>query len=395
MDFRLDSWQSDYAFPYEVAEHEDEGPDVDQVDVTVEAPAHDWAAISPHPDTPPFEVVRFVDGVQASDAVIWIHDPDRDEPYPGLVASWAAGVITSRRDGAELERVVVERGVFSDARSLGPIIAGNLTWRPRTPERDPEGFGSQPPTTDPTALRERLGAARRRLEDAVGQVGATDGPAADQLALLPDDDADGVIGSGAGLSPPLPGLTPPREDGLVVYDGLLHARAQPLTAVGLAKRAHRIYLPESLRPLQRSLRRGERTPLFGTDPQRRKLSFYLALSDPLPPAVAEPGSCVARIELMIGPRTTIGQASAFADRVARTLPAYASEPHVDPRAPQNLMPIRSLESELRRYLGRPSIIRPLLATQAATSGPSTSRAADRPDGHLSSGTGPRGHTSTA
>lgn len=377
MDFRLDSWQSDYAFPYEVAEHEDEGPDPDRVDVTVEAPAHDWAAIRPHHDTPPFEVVRFVDGVQASDAVIWIHDPDRDEPHPGLVASWAAGVITSRRDGAELERVVVERGVFSDARSLGPIIAGNLTWRPRTPESSPGGFGGSAgtgePTADPTALRERLGAARRRLEDAVGQVGATDTRAADQLALLAPDDE---VGAGVPLSPPLPGLSPAREDGLVVYDGLLHARAQPLTAVGLAKRAHRIYLPEALRPLQRSLRRGERTPLFGTDPQRRKLSFYLALSDPLPPAVAEPGSCVARIELMIGPRTTIGQASAFADRVAATLPAYASEPHVDPRAPQNLMPIRSLEAELRRHLGRPSIIRPLLATQAATS-----RAATAPGGH--------------
>lgn len=339
MDFRLDSWRSDYAFPYEVAEHEEEkGPDPDTVDVTVEAPAHDWAAIHPHPDTPRFEVVRFVDGVQASDAVIWIHDATanggREEPYPGLVASWGAGVITSRPGGAELERIVIERGVFSEARSLGPIIAGNLTWRPRPPDSVVDDDGSAGPpagASDPTALRERLGAARRRLEDAVGQI-----------------PADG-------------------EDSLVVYDGLLHASSRPLCAVGLAKRAHKIYLPEALRPLQRSLGCGERTPLFGTDPQRRKLSFYLALSDPLPPAVAEPGSCVARIEMLIGPNTTIGQASAFADRVAATLPGYASEPHVDPRAPQNLMPIRSLESELRRRLGRPSLIRPLLATQAAFS----------------------------
>lgn len=338
MDFRLDSWQSDYAFPYEVAEREqDSGPDLDTVDVTVEAPAHDWAAICPQADTPRFDVVRFVDGVQASDAVIWIHDRDRAEPYPGLVASWGAGVITSRPDLAELERVVIERGVFSDARSLGPIMAGNLTWRPRPPDTivtivtDDGTHAAPSAVSDPMALRERLGAARRRLEDSVGQI-AVDG-----------------------------------EDSVVVYDGLLHASSQPLTAVGLAKRAHKIYLPESLRPLQRTLRRGERTPLFGTDPQRRKLSFYLALSDPLPPAVAEPGSCVARIEMSIGPTTTIGQAGAFADRVAATLPGYASEPHVDPRAPQNLMPIRSLESELRRRLGRPSIIRPLLASQAAHS----------------------------
>lgn len=335
MDFRLDSWQSDYAFPYEVAERtSDPDPDPGTVDVAVEAPPHDWAAIRPHADTPRFDVIRFVDGVQASDAVIWIHDRDRDEPYPGLVASWGAGVIKSRADRAELERVVIERGVFSDARSLGPIMAGNLTWRPRPPDTmvsDDESRPAAPATTDPMALRERLGAARRRLEDSVGQIAA-----------------DG-------------------EDSLVVYDGLLHSSSQPLTAVGLAKRAHKIYLPETLRPLQRSLRCGERTPLFGTDPQRRKLSFYLALSDPLPPAVAEPGSCVARIEMLIGPSTTIGQAGAYADRVAATLPGYASEPHVDPRAPQNLMPIRSLEAELRRRLGRPSIIRPLLAGQAAHS----------------------------
>lgn len=335
MDFRLDSWRSDYAFPFEVQESEPDPAD-GAVDVAVEAPAHDWAAIAPHRDTPPFEVVRFVDGVQNSDAVIWIDDPDRGQPYPGLVASWGAGVITSRRDGAELERVVIERGVFSDARSLGPIMAGNLTWRPRTPDTvvDADGGPMAPaPVGDPMALRERLGAARRRLEDAVGQIA---------------DDA---------------------QDSLVVYDGLLHASSRPLSAVGLAKRAHRIYLPEELQPLQRSLRCGERTPLFATDPQRRRLSFYLALSDPLPPAVAEPGSCVARIELSIGAGTTVGAAAAFADRVAVTLPRYASEPHVDPRAPQNLMPIRSLESELRRRLGRPSVIRPLLATEAAHSHP--------------------------
>lgn len=337
MRFRLDSWRSDYAFPYEVQREEAEAPVVaDAVDVTYEAPAHDWTPIAPHPATPVFPVVRFIDGVQCSDAVIWIDDPDRSQPLPGLVASWGAGVITSRPGGPEadrivLERVVVERGVFSDARSLGPIMAGNLTWRPRTPEA--VTAGGSPAGTDPSALRERLGGARRRLEAVVGQ----------------DGDAD--------------------PDGLVVYDGLLHGSARPLQAVGLAKRAHRIYLPEHLQPIQRQLRRGERTPLFTTDAQRRRVSCYLALSDPLPPAVADPGSCVARIEFAIAPDTTPGQAAAFADRVAATVPGYASEPHVDPRAPQNLMPIRSLEAELRRLLGRPSVIRALLGTEAAHSQP--------------------------
>lgn len=332
MRFLLDSWRADYAFPYEPEPVPEEAV---EVDVEVEAPAHDWAAISPAPDTPPFEVVRFIDGVQASDAIIWITDPDRDRPYPGLVASWAAGVVTCRPTGVEMERIVVERGVFSDARSLGPIIAGNLTWRPHSPETTVDAPApAQAGDPDPMALRERLGLARRRLEDRIG--------------ILPQDNG---------------------EDVLTVYDGLLHARSRPLAAVGLAKRAHRTYLPERLQRIQRSLRRGERTPLFGTDPQRRRLSFYLALSDPLPPAVADPASCVARIELSVAPDTTPRTVSAFADRVAATLPDFASEPHVDPRAPQNLLPIRSLEAELRRLLGRPSIIRPLLAAGAAEANP--------------------------
>ncbi len=330
MRFRLDAWRADYAFPYEVEEPDPEV--VEAVDVAFEAPAHEWVPITPHAETPAFDHVRFVDGVQASDAVIWITDPDRDGPLPGLVASWAAGVVSCTPDGARLERMVVERGVFSDARSLGPIIAGNLTWRPHAPETDVEGEALIPSVPDPQALRHRLGVARRRLEDRVGQRGS-DVPA----------------------------------DSLTVHDGLLHHTSRPLTAVGLAKRAHRIYLPERLQAVQRQLTRGQRTPLFTTDPQRRRVSCYLALSDPLPPAVADPGSCVARIEMALAPDTTVGQAADFADRVAATLPPFASEPHVDPRAPQNLLPIRSLEAELRRMLGRQSIIRPLLAAQAAGS----------------------------
>ena len=87
MRFRLDAWQSDYAFPYQPPEEltEEERPVV----LDVEAPPHDWVPI--RPDAEPFSQVRFVDGVQCSDAVIWIDDGDGGGPLPGLVASWAAG----------------------------------------------------------------------------------------------------------------------------------------------------------------------------------------------------------------------------------------------------------------------------------------------------------------
>ena len=45
------------------------------------------------------------------------------------------------------------------------------------------------------------------------------------------------------------------------------------------------------------------------------------------------------------------QAATIADRTAALLPIVASEPHVDPRAPQNLVPIGALEKELRHRMG--------------------------------------------
>jgi hypothetical protein len=46
----------------------------------------------------------------------------------------------------------------------------------------------------------------------------------------------------------------------------------------------------------------------------------------------------------------------LADRTAATLPRFASRPHKDPRAPQNLYPIAGLERELRRRLGDPGLL---------------------------------------
>ena len=46
----------------------------------------------------------------------------------------------------------------------------------------------------------------------------------------------------------------------------------------------------------------------------------------------------------------------LADRVAATLPRFASEPHKDARAPQNLYPIGGLERQLRHRLGDAAVV---------------------------------------
>lgn len=313
MRYRLDGWHADYAFPYQEPDP-DEGPAPD-VDVGVEAPGHDWAPVTPD-RVDAFAEVRFVDGVQSSDAVIWIDDVDGGEPVPGLVASWAAGVMLCRPGGAVLEQPTVERGVFSDARDIGSIVAANLTWR---------AMGRR--EGDSEDLLNRLRSARRSLEQQVG-----------------------------GRAP---------DDTLLVFDGLLHPGPARTAAVGMAKRAHRTYLAPAQQSVLRELRTGQRTPVFAvTAADRSRYSFYLCLADPLPRRVAAAGSGVCRLEFVLPQPAARDDLTVFADRVAATLPAYASEPHKDPRAPQNLYPIKGLEQELRRYLGRPAIIRTLLAAQA-------------------------------
>ena len=47
---------------------------------------------------------------------------------------------------------------------------------------------------------------------------------------------------------------------------------------------------------------------------------------------------------------------AIADRTAALLPLVASEPHIDPRAPQNLVPIGALERQLRHRMGDPGLV---------------------------------------
>jgi hypothetical protein len=63
----------------------------------------------------------------------------------------------------------------------------------------------------------------------------------------------------------------------------------------------------------------------------------------------------------------VPQGAALADRATRTLQRFASEPHKEPRAPQNLYPIAGLERELRRRLGDQQVIYRALRRSAVLS----------------------------
>jgi hypothetical protein len=139
-------------------------------------------------------------------------------------------------------------------------------------------------------------------------------------------------------------------DALVVVDGPLRQHGHLPGTVGSIKAQHRSYGPPIVQATVARLAAGERTPVFVIGEPFPRWSWYVRLPGPVPHPLAAVVRCEATDEL-----STAG-AVALADLVTATLPRYASAPHKDSRAPQNLYPIAGLERELRRRLGDPALL---------------------------------------
>jgi hypothetical protein len=137
-----------------------------------------------------------------------------------------------------------------------------------------------------------------------------------------------------------------RGDDLLLLDGPLRKRGHIPDVVGLVKSHDVRYLPPELDRVVGVLASGARTPVFRVDAQPfSRYSWYLRLPGPS----GGPWAGIVRCEATGA--LAADAVAVLADRVALTLPRYASEPHKDARAPQNLYPIGGLERELRRRLG--------------------------------------------
>lgn len=293
----LAMWPADYGSPVS-----DDGPVATTVPVDYdhEVVQSAWAPVAPAPGVD--ELVWFVDGVRRMEARAWITAAD-GTTAPGLIGSWAAGAI--RCDGtATVKECEVARGLFSAVRQRpGLETADGLIFA-----------GCQAETDTDAALRNALQARMRALE----------------LDIARDAGAN---------------------DELIVVDGPLRRRLRG-RAVGYVKTQHVDYLSPALRPVVADLGVGERTPLFVLSTNAfKQWSWYLRLAD----VGRHPWEAIVRCETPAD-GVDLPEARALADDVTTLLPRFASSPHRDVRAPQNLYPIGALERHLRHRLGDAAVI---------------------------------------
>jgi hypothetical protein len=306
--FSVDPWDPLYGIANEAEGLE---PTSAEVNPTIELPAAEWHPIDPV--TPDAGSVIFVDGVRRIEARVWLDD-GAGGAHAGICASYASGAV--RCDGAaRIGPVIVERGLFTafgHAEAVG-TRAGEF------PVRLVAAEGTDALSL---ALQERMGLAEVAAAEAAYDAGPAD---------------------------------------LLVVDGPLRGRQHLSDAVGYVKTHHVAYLPPELHAIVGTLAQGQRTPLFVLGTSWSRLAWYFRL----PGDFDVPWSAVVRGEC--SPDLALPLAVALADRATHTLQRFASEPHKEARAPQNLYPIAGLERELRRRLGDPLLLYRALRRAAVAS----------------------------
>lgn len=286
----VEAWSPEYGSSTEV----DDGlsSTEEEVDPFVETTA--WRPIAP--EATPAPIAVFIDGVDRVDARAF-YGGDTGAA-PGLFGSVAAGAVLvdgrARFEACEVQRwSVFGAGVDPRVSPISPAIS----YR-----------GRSIPGSRPEELRNELQKARSDLEEDLAR----------RLA---------------------------REGILVIADGPLRVR-EPVNLVGYIKSHQKTYLSPDHAPVALKLRPGERTPIFGFGRIRPRYSWYTRIA---PAPHQHPWAAIARCEVS----TTIGleRAVGLADVVTHHLPRFASKAFWDTRAPQNLVPIATLERKLWGLLG--------------------------------------------
>lgn len=313
MRFAVDPWDPSYGSGLDA----ELGSSTAEIVADVEVPTSRWAPLARDPRATAPGSVLFVDGVRRVDAQIWIDETAGSAP--GLCASYAAGVVHCRAQGAHLASAVVRRGLFTTAARPADVHTGAGV------------FGA-------VHTAHRADVAPMQLLS---------------LALQRDLATAEILAAGQARD------AVPGDDDLLVVDGPLHGRQHLPRVLGFVKSHRSDYLPTELGEVVGRLGPGERTPVFTLQGSWERHTWYLRL--PCRPSHAWAG--VVRVEAPA--ELTVEAVSALASTSQVMLPRFASVEYKDSRAPQNLYPIAGLERELRRRLGHEALLYRALLKAAA------------------------------
>ncbi len=296
----VEGWAPEYGSPFE----SDDGlAEPGKVDETVEVEGS-WDPIVGVDDG--IERVAFVDGVRRIDARLTLDEVEG--PVAGIAGTYAVGAVCWDRTvpRAELEAVRIERlAVFGHGKAVPvPVSRPELAYRSEAVA-----------DADPQALIQRFHGAMRKAE-----------------AIMSEKIA--------------------QQGSFVVADGPINDLSST-EKVGYIKTHRAPYLSPLRSTIVARLRAGQRTPLFliGKGGAFPRYSWYCRLAD-----LRGGHSWTGVVRAEVSSHLPLDVATSIANRTTAILPLVASQPHIDPRAPQNLVPIAALERILRRRMGDAAFI---------------------------------------
>lgn len=313
---RFEPWLAEYDTAYR-ADPESGVPE--EITLDLELPAHEWKALSAS-SCEPFDSLVFVDGSRRMEARVHLED-----------AGWHAhGGLGTTAVGAVLVAEGTRAEFAADMRIARWCLIGSGREHPAIQLLASESWLTdlryeplKVPDSDPESIMKGLQARMRQEEGNLAS------------SLVQDHPGALVICDG-----PLP-LTGPRE-----------------SMLGYIKTTSVQRLPAAQLETARNLAAGERTPIHLVGQGSfRNFEWILRLRDPAPWYYSLAGT--VRLQVAAPPDAT--EPSDFARRVADwsclVLPRFSSQAHQDPRAPQQLLPVRALESELGRRMGSSLLLR--------------------------------------
>jgi uncharacterized protein len=149
-------------------------------------------------------------------------------------------------------------------------------------------------------------------------------------------------------------LSQQHPESLIICDGQRPIGALEENVIGYLKTIHDSRISREQLAVVRGLEQGERSPVYKVNTKEGTFYYewFLRLRDPRPWLYSLAG--MVRIQAFAEDLDYILD---LANWTCLNLPIFASRQHQDPRAPQQLLPTRALEHELKRRMGDPQLIR--------------------------------------